>query len=309
MSIYSIVVPVYNSEQTLQELYYRIKDTFEHSIQQEFELILVDDSSKDKSWQIMDSLHQEDSRVKIIQLARNCGQHNALLCGFTFATGDYLITMDDDLQHPPEEIRKMVQHMEAHDSLDAVIGDYETKKHSWYRNIGSKAANLLMSFTEKKDMDLQLTSFRLIKRDTIKSMLDIHIATPRIGYLLLQVTNRIENVKVQHDERKVGRSQYTLKRLIKDFTNNIFTNTVFPLIFIRNIGAASLMFSVLLAIYYLIRYFTSRIGIAGWTTIILLQLLFSGLLLFSIGIVGEYLMRILNETKKFPNFSIRTKKM
>lgn len=252
MSLYSVVVPVYNSEHTLQELYHRIKETFENAIQQDFELILIDDSSKDKSWEVMELLHEKDKRVKIIELARNCGQHNAILCGFTFVSGDYIITMDDDLQHPPEEIVKLVKHMENRQSIDVVIGNYESKKHSWYRNIGSKAANLLMSFTENKRMNLQLTSFRLMKRDIVNAMLEIHISTPRIGYLLLLVTNRIENVTVHHDERKVGRSQYTLKRLIHDFTNNIFTNTVFPLIFIRNIGAVSLLFSIILAIYYLV---------------------------------------------------------
>lgn len=309
MSLYSVVVPVYNSESTLQELYTRIKDAFENKICRDFELVLVDDSSKDGSWNVMESLHEKDERVKIIQLAKNCGQHNALLCGFTYAKGEFIVTMDDDLQHPPEEIVKLVHYLDKNATLDAVIGDYETKKHSWYRNIGSKAANVLMSFTENKKMNLQLTSFRLMRAHVVKEMLDIHIATPRIGYLLLQVTNRIENVSVHHDERKVGRSQYTLKRLIKDFTNNIFTNTVFPLVFVRNVGAVSFLFSIIMAVFYLIRYFTSQIGIEGWTTIILLQLLFSGLILFAIGIVGEYLMRILNEAKKMPNFSIRVKKI
>ena len=308
MSLYSIVVPVYNSEHTLQELYVRIKKTFDDVIRQDFELILVDDSSKDESWRIMESLREEDKRVKIIQLARNCGQHNALLCGFTFVKGEFVVTMDDDLQHPPEEIEKLINYLNTNETLDVVIGDYESKKHSWYRNIGSKAANVIMSIAENKKMSLQFTSFRLMRFSIVKEMLEIHIATPRIGYLLLEVTNRIENVTVQHDERKVGKSQYSFGRLVKDFANNVFTNTVFPLVLVRNIGALSLLFSIVMGMYYLIRYFTAQIGIEGWTTIILLQLLFSGLILFAIGIIGEYLMRILNETKKMPNFNIRTKK-
>lgn len=308
MSLYSIVVPVYNSEQTLQELYARIKDVFETTIHQEFELILVDDFSKDASYHVMESLHKKDNRVKIIQLARNCGQHNALLCGFSFVSGEFVVTMDDDLQHPPEEIEKLITHLNENDELDVVIGSYETKKHSWYRNIGSKLSNLMTSFTEKKGLDLKLTSFRLMRIEVVKSMLDIHIATPRVGYLLLQVTNRIANVTVQHDERKVGRSQYTFKRLVLDFFNNLFTNSVFPLIFVRNIGIASLVFSIVMALFYSVRYFVSGISIKGWTTIILLQLLFSGLILFAVGIVGEYLMRIINEAKKMPNYYIRAKK-
>ena len=111
MSLYSIVVPVYNSEKTLEELYTRIRDVFDHTMKENFELILVDDSSRDNSYEVMEKLHKADSRVKIIQMAKNFGQHPALLCGFSFAKGDFIITMDDDLQHRPEEIPKMAMLM------------------------------------------------------------------------------------------------------------------------------------------------------------------------------------------------------
>ena len=106
MSLYSIVVPVYNSEHTLEELYNRLRNVFEQIMQEDFELILVDDSSRDNSYAVMEKLHKADPRVKIIQMAKNFGQHPALLCGFSFAKGDFVITMDDDLQHRPEEIPK-----------------------------------------------------------------------------------------------------------------------------------------------------------------------------------------------------------
>ena len=118
MSLYSIVVPVYNSEKTLEELYTRIRDVFDHTMKENFELILVDDSSRDNSYEVMEKLHKADSRVKIIQMAKNFGQHPALLCGFSFAKGDFIITMDDDLQHRPEEIPKMAAAINERDDVD-----------------------------------------------------------------------------------------------------------------------------------------------------------------------------------------------
>ena len=127
---YSIVVPVYNSAPTLDELYNRVKRVFEITLNEPFEMILVDDSSHDNSFAKMAELSRNDSRIVSVQLAQNFGQHNALLCGFSHARGDYIITIDDDLQHPPEEIPKLIAAMEANEKIDVVIGKYETKKHS-----------------------------------------------------------------------------------------------------------------------------------------------------------------------------------
>ena len=283
-TLYSIVVPVYNSEKSLEELYSRIKNTFAGFEGKDFELILVDDSSKDASFEIMTKLHNMDSRVKAIQLAKNCGQHPALLCGFSYAEGEFVVTMDDDLQHPPEEIGKLIDHMDANENVDVVIGKYESKKHGPIRNLGTFASNWVSSIVFKKPMDLQLTSFRLMKKFVVDNLCALHVNLPRIGNMLLQVSNRIENVTVEHDERKYGKSGYSFGRLVKDLINNIVTNSAFPLVIVRNI---------------------SGVSIQGWTTLVLLVLLFSGLALFGIGVIGEYLMRILNEAKKMPNYFVR----
>ncbi len=307
MPKYSVVVPVYNSEKTLQELYSRVCKVFDENLQYEFELILVDDSSKDNSFRIMEQLHKSDERVKLIQLSKNYGQHCATLCGMNYASGDYVITIDDDLQHPPEEIVKLIDYMNCHNNVDVVIGKYDSKKHDWLRNLGSRVINKITNAIQKCPSDLELTSFRLIKINIVQMILNIHVCSPRIGYLLLDVTNNIANVSVHHDERKYGKSQYSLRRLISDFFNNIFNNSVFPLVLLRDIGFTSFLVSIILAIFYLIRYFTRGISIQGWTTIVLLILLFAGLILFGLGIVGEYLLRILNETKKLENYNIRRK--
>ena len=121
MSLYSVVVPVYNSEHTLEELYRRLEKVFREVIKEDFELILVDDGSKDRSFEVMTELRNKDQRVRIIQMARNFGQHPALLCGFAHVRGDFVVTMDDDLQHQPEELPKMVKVMRERDDVDAII--------------------------------------------------------------------------------------------------------------------------------------------------------------------------------------------
>lgn len=305
MSLYSVVVPVYNSQKTLQELYERIKNVFEEKINEPFELVLVDDSSKDQSFKQMEKLRQADKRVKIIQLSRNYGQHCALLCGFHYAKGDFIITMDDDLQHPPEEIPKLIQELDNNPELDVVIGKYMVKKHGPIRNFGTYLANKVSSHIFKKDANLQLTSFRIMKRFVVQGILERRVNFPRIGHLLLLVSNRIGNVVVEHDSRKYGKSGYTFKRLVKDFFSNILTNSSFPLIIVRNIGIISFLVSVLLGIYYLTRYLFFGISVQGWMTLVLLVLSYSGLILLSIGIVGDYLIRILEEAKRLPNYTVR----
>ncbi len=305
--LYSIVVPVYNSEKSLDELYKRIKDTFEHKVKEEFELVLVDDSSKDNSFSVMESLQREDLRVKIIQLSRNYGQHCALLCGMNYSKGDYIITMDDDLQHPPEEIPKLIKEINEREDLDVVIGAYVSKKHGILRNLGTYMSNLVTAHVFGNDPGLKLTSFRIMRRFVAENLLQFKVSYPRIGHLLLLVSNRIGNVTVEHDKRHYGKSGYSFKRLAKDFFHNISNNTALPLIFLRNIGLFSFMLSAVLAVYYIIRYFTVGISIKGWTTIILVLLFFFGLTLLGLGIVGEYLYRVLEETKKLPNYMIRKK--
>lgn len=305
MLLYSIVVPVYNSAKVLDELYSRIREVFENKIGEEFEIILVDDSSRDESFLVMEKLRKEDARIKIIQLSRNYGQHCALLCGMNYADGDFIITMDDDLQHPPEEIPKLIIEITSHEELDVVIGEYASKKHGIIRNFGTYMSNLVTSHVFGNDPNLKLTSFRIMRRLVVENLLQLKVSYPRIGHLLLLVSNRIGNVTVEHDKRLYGKSGYSFKRLVKDFFHNISNNTAFPLIFLRNAGLLSFGISVVLALYYVIRYFTVGISIQGWTTIILLMLFFFGITLLGMGIVGEYLYRVLEETKKIPNYMIR----
>ena len=307
MSLYSIVVPVYNSEKTLEELYTRIRDVFDHTMKENFELILVDDSSRDNSYEVMEKLHKADSRVKIIQMEKNFGQHPALLCGFSFAKGDFIITMDDDLQHRPEEIPKMAAAINERDDVDVIIAKYENRKHNFIRKLGTKISIYATSKMLNKDPNLEITSFRLMRRFIVEAILNTNTHLPQIGNLLVQSSNRIINIPVQHDSRKVGRSNYTFRHLARDLIYDITSNSAFPLILVRDLGIFSFIISILLGLFYLVRYFIYGVSVEGWTTLVLLILAYNGIILLAIGIIGQYLMNILNEAKKMPNYVIRKK--
>ena len=216
MCLYSVVVPVYNSEHTLQELYTRLEKVFRETIKEEFELILVDDGSKDRSFEVMKELREKDSRVKIIQMARNFGQHPALLCGFAHAKGEFIVTMDDDLQHQPEELPKMINVMNERDDVDVIIASYEGRKHNLIRKLGTKLSVWATSKMLGKDPNLQITSYRLIRRFLVEAMLKTNTYLPQIGNLLVLSSNRIINVPVQHAARAYGKSGYSFRRLVKD---------------------------------------------------------------------------------------------
>ena len=309
MSLYSVVVPVYNSEHTLDELYTRVKAVFDETLKQDFEMILVDDGSKDQSWSVMEKLHDLDPRVKIIQQARNFGQHPALLCGFHYVQGDFIITMDDDLQHPPEEIPKLVQVMNERDDVDVIIAKYEGRKHNIIRRMGTAVSVYATSKMLGKPKDLEITSFRLIRRFIVDAIIQMNVRLPQIGNLLIQTSNRIINVPVKHDARKYGHSGYSFRRLAHDLFYDIISNSAFPLIMVRDIGIVSFLVSVVLALYFLIRFFMFGRSVEGWTSSMLIMLAFFGLTLLSIGIMGEYLMHILDEAKKMPNYVERQKKL
>ena len=305
MSLYSVVVPVYNSEHTLEELYDRLKNTFENTLHEDFELILVDDSSKDRSFEIMQKLRSRDHRVKIVQMARNFGQHPALLCGFTFVKGDFVITMDDDLQHQPEELPKMIKVMNERPDVDVILAKYEGRQHNFIRRLGTKVSVWATSKMLGKDPDLEITSFRLMRRFIMDALLKDDTHLPQIGNLLVQTSNRIINVPVQHAARAYGHSGYSFRRLVKDLIFDITSHSVFPLIVVRDIGIVGFLFTIFFLIFYLLRYLIFGSSVEGWTSLMLISLGGFSLTLFSLGIIGMYLMNILNEAKKMPHYVIR----
>lgn len=185
-----------------------------------------------------------------------------------------MVTMDDDLQHQPEELPKMVRTMQERPDVDVIIASYEGRKHGPIRKLGTKFSVWATSKMLGKDPDLQITSYRLIRRFLVDAMVKTNTYLPQIGNLLIRSSNRIINVPVQHADRAYGKSGYSFKRLLKDLIYDITTHTAFPLLLVRNIGIVSFLISVVLSVCYLVRYFTLGISVQGWTSLMLVMLAF-----------------------------------
>jgi len=305
--VYSIVVPVYNSANSLRELHARIDNIFK-KISGAFELILVDDGSQDNSWEIMESLYSHDPRVKIVRLTKNYGQHNALLCGFSFTEGDFVLTMDDDLQNPPEEIPKLIQAIED-PNVDVVLGVPMRRAHSLFRNAGSYIYSRFFAKAMRGNSTFRLSSFRLIKKQIVDQLQNIVSPNPSVGLLLLSITDRIISIPVVHHLRPYGHTTYSRKKLKRLFLNGILYNSLLPLKTVWYLGFICLVLSGALGLYYLFLYFLGAISVSGFTTVVLLILFFSGMNMFAVGILGEYLLRIIQEVRKMPVYTIRDSKV
>lgn len=210
----SVVIPVYNGEKSLRELYERLSAELS-AICRRYEIIMVDDGSRDGSFSAMSRIHFTDKAVKLIRLDGNFGQQNAIMCGLRHAVGDYLVTMDDDLQHPPEEIGKLIEKLE--EGFDVVYGIPEDKKHSAFRNLGTAMADLLFELICGKPADIKVGSFRAMKRELVEKVVQDRTSFVYITAITLKHTKNIGNVTVKHEERKYGRSNYSVKRLLQLF--------------------------------------------------------------------------------------------
>ncbi|MBN1846525.1 MAG: glycosyltransferase family 2 protein [Sedimentisphaerales bacterium] len=304
---FSVVIPVYQSEATLPELTERLAAVFAR-LDSSYEVILVEDGGADGSWDCLQSLRRADRRLRIIRLMRNYGQHNAIMCGLAHVRGRYVITLDDDLQNPPEEIPKLLEAIETTGS-DVVFGVPERRRHSWWRNCGARLFHRIMAHTFGLPHSRYLSNVIIMKRAVAEQLSRFPTPHPLVALLVLQVTDRIGNVAIQHHRRSRGRTTYSPRKLLRHFTHGILYHSFLPLKGIFLLGLGSFCLSMLLGILYLVMYLAGLITVSGWTTIVLLILLFSGIIMVSLGVIGEYLFRIIQEVYRTPQYLIREKEI
>lgn len=210
----SVIIPVYNGEECLEELYTRLADNLKR-LSWEYEIVLVDDGSSDNSYEKMKLLHQRDRRVKVIRLAGNFGQQNALFCGLHYTTGDYVVTMDDDLQHNPEDIEKLL--LELDKGYQVVYGIPLERKHPFYRQVGSKVTYYLFNRITTKPPGLKISSFRVIRRELVEKIIKEQTSFVYISAIIFRYTSQVGNVTISHASRKHGESNYNFRKLLKTF--------------------------------------------------------------------------------------------
>lgn len=294
----SVVIPVFRSGSILDTLYQRLQPILDRE-SDDWEVLLVDDASNDGTFDCMLRLHQRDARIKVIRFARNMGQHHATLCGLQRARGDYVFTLDDDLQHSPEDIPGFLEQIDqGHDIvIGAITGE---KKHSWFRNLGSRAIQSLVVHILHKPPGLSLSSYRCLSRRAVDAMASFTGAHPYMPALMLGTVppDRITNIAIDHHARVSGRSQYTLGKLVKLASYLVINHSSIPLRLLTIWGLLLSMASVVYAGYIAVDVLTNGSAVKGWPTLAIMVSFLSGSMLLGIGVLGEYIGRLVNENSR-----------
>jgi len=298
----SVVVPVFRSRETLRPLVVRLRLTLEQLVDR-FEIILVDDGSSDGTWQNIQQIVTEDpTHVVAIELMRNYGQHNALMCGFRHARGAVIVTMDDDLQHEPESIPRLLQCL-SETGADLVYGAFEDKRHGRARNLGS--AVVARFYRLVFQASVSPTAYRAIRRELVESILKYDLNFTYIDGLLAWNTRRIAQVVVPHHERANGRSGYSLGKLLT-LAINMFTNfSLLPLQMASLVGLGAAVAGLLTGGFYLAESLLNRIAVPGYASTIVAVMTLGGLQLLALGVIGEYVGRLHLNINRKPQFTIR----
>jgi glycosyltransferase involved in cell wall biosynthesis len=302
---YSIVVPCYNSGRWIDELVRRVGETMS-TIPGGHELILVNDASPETdTWPAIRKQAEAVAWVRAVDLMANVGQFRALMCGMELARGEFVITMDDDLQHPPEEIPKLTEAIDADPELEAVIGAYGSKKHSAVRNLGTTIVSSIYGRAYGKPEGLETTSFRILRRSLVDAILANRTARPVMGALILQSTKRIRNVAVEHQPRNHGRSGWRPARLAAAVADNVVNASTTPLRVISALGLLASAMALLLSVVYVVWALLGETAVPGFATLVVLVLFLGGANLLAVGVLGEYVARIVAEVTGAPRWVVR----
>ncbi|MDP3788791.1 MAG: glycosyltransferase family 2 protein [Candidatus Omnitrophota bacterium] len=303
MTNISVVIPVYRSEGCLRELCRRLKDSLE-KIADNFEIIMVEDCGGDGSWGVILELAGSDSRVKGIQLNRNFGQHNAILCGINQARYDIIVTMDDDLQHPPEEIAKLVNKLS--EGYDVVYGIPAKLQHSSWRNSMTNITKFILLRTMDVKTIFNISPFRVFRSIFKETFSNYHGSFVSIDVLLSWGTSSFASVPVWHDQRLNGASNYSLRKLITHTFNIITGFSTFPLQLASLMGFVFTVFGISVLAYILGIYVIFGLGskVPGFAFLASIVTIFSGVQLFTLGIIGEYISRIYFRVTQKPPYVV-----
>lgn len=285
----SVVVPTYKSSGFIGELVTRLEATLA-AISGSYEIILIDDCSPDETWSALTALREtRPGTLRIIRLMKNAGQHNAILCGFGYANGDIVVTMDDDLQHPPEEVPKLVA--AVRNGQDIAIGAYDEKRHAGYRNVAGSMVDGVIRGLYNLPRDFQLTSFRAVRGPLARAARDSNSPYPYVTCILFDQASRVTNVPVSHMPRHVGESSYSLVRSALLAINLVFSYSSLPLY--GAIILCGLMFLLSVSVFGWIVISTLMFGVTvpGWASTIAVMTFFSSVILGSLAVIGVYVGR------------------
>lgn len=296
----SVVIPVYNSQDTIQELIKRLQVALSEIT---FEIVLVNDGSSDNSEKICTKLTKLYDNVYFISLRKNFGEFNAVICGLNWSKGDYCVMIDDDFQNPPEEILKMIQMAEAGD-FDVVYTYYTKKEHSRYRNLGSRLVNWLTSYLLNKPKELYLSSFKLIRQEVVQEIIKYKGPYPYIDGLIFRLTRNIGTVQVTHEKRESGISNYTSRKLISLFLNILFCYSALPIRLFMPIGLGLFGLGFLLLIFLTGQWVIGP-DPKGWQVVTASIIFIGGIQCTLLSVLGEYIGKSFMDKSGQPQYVIK----
>lgn len=296
----SVIIPVYNSEKTIRPLIEKLQTTLSAI---SFEIVMVNDGSRDRSEMVCRKLCEDYSNVRFISLRRNYGEFNAVMCGLNWAFGSYCVMIDDDFQNPPEEILKLVEAAEA-GNYDVVYTYYTKKQHSLSRNLGSRFVNWLTSYLLNKPKDLYLSSFKLIRQEVVQEIIKYHGPYPYIDGLIFRITRNIGTVQVAHEKREEGASNYTFNKLISLFLNILFCYSSLPIRLFVPIGVGLFGLGFLLLLFLTIQWVIGP-DPKGWQVVTATIIFIGGIQCMLLSVLGEYIGKSFMAQSGQPQYVIK----
>lgn len=301
----SFVIPCYRSERTLPGVIAEIMEKMDAMEQYQYDIFLINDCSPDNTLGTIRGLCEEHENIKGIDFARNFGQHSALMAGLRYSDGDYVVCLDDDGQTPADEADKLLGKLE--EGYDAVYAQYEHKRHSAFRNLGSRLNDAMTRVMLGKPAELYISSYFGVKRFVVEDMIRYENSYPYVIGLVLRATRNIVNVTVNHRERREGVSGYTLKKLVGLWFNGFTAFSVMPLRIATAVGGCSAAIGFLYGIYTIVKRLLKPDVPIGFSSMMSAIVFFGGIIMLMLGLIGEYIGRIYISLNNSPQYVIREK--
>lgn len=298
----SFVIPCYRSAMTIEGVIKEIRETMQ-TLSYTYEVILVNDFPMDQTFDVIKALAKTYDNIVGVNLAKNFGQHAALMAGFGYCTGDIVVCLDDDGQTPADEVGKLLEKIE--EGYDVVYAKYEHKQHSLFRNFGSKVNELMARFMIGKPKELYVSSYFAAKRFIVKEMLRYQNPYPYVIGLVLRTTKNITNVTVNHREREIGTSGYTFSKLLGLWLNGFTAFSIKPLRIATAIGAFCAGAGFLYGVYTIVKKFVNPAVPMGWSSMMAALVFIGGMLMLMLGLIGEYVGRIYISINNAPQYVVR----
>ena len=300
----SVVVPVYRSEGCIAQLLAELQLHLPAAVS-DFEIILVDDDSPDRSWEIIQRESASYPAVKAVRLMRNAGQVQATLCGLALARGDFIVTMDDDLQHSPDQVAQLLNALRADQQLDCVFGTFAERRHQGYRTAASRLIGWIHADAYALPQGVRPSSFRAMRRLLAKAIVQDAVRSPSLNVAILESTRHIGSVPVGHAERFAGQSNYTLARQFRQAFDNLCSSGTLPLRTVWILGSSMLGLGLAAGLAVLGYGLIANSAPAPWAWVAVLQLFLCGIVLWALGLLAEYMVRIIRRARGGNRFIIR----